>query len=242
MKWISDRAVSLFTLLAAASIASSCQRTPDSMWNDTKTAGRHVSRGVNTIGGKGGDSRQVASAEEFGADGSQSNVPNHQDDFIAFDDEPQGRLNMGEAQSVPQPRQTPGELGSSIPGIDAFKDPAQDPNLAPIFEHVHFEYNSSLVKGDESIAIIQKIADFMKSHPSMYLFVEGHCDQRGPAAYNFALGANRANAVRNMLIQEGISPDRVFTISYGKEKPLFQEEGEDYYRLNRRAQFKVWEG
>jgi peptidoglycan-associated lipoprotein len=81
----------------------------------------------------------------------------------------------------------------------------------------------------------------MKNHPRLYVFVEGHCDKRGSGSYNFALGANRANGVRTALIQEGVSPDRVFTVSYGKEKLLFEEDGEEFHRLNRRSQFKVYE-
>lgn len=221
-----------------AGVFFSCQRSADDVWNDTKTAGRHVSRGAQSLGGKGGDSRQVRSPEEFAAD----DATNHSalpDDFIAFSDEV-AQFKTGSSDIVRQPRETPGDAGSSIPGIEAFSDPQSDPQLAHIFENLHFEYNSSLIKSNENIATIQKIADYMKSHPSCYLLIEGHCDSRGPAAYNFALGANRANSVRNALAEDGISPDKLFTISYGKERPLFSEEGEEYFRLNRRAQFKIW--
>jgi peptidoglycan-associated lipoprotein len=223
-----------------AGLLFSCQRSANDVWNDTKTAGRHVSRGAQTIGGKGGDSRQVRSPEEFAAadDDSthQANVP---EDFIAFSDEAT-QFKTGSSDIVRQPKEAPGEPGSSIPGIEAFSDPQNDPQLARIFENIHFDYNSSLIKSEENIAILQKITEYMKGHPTCYLLIEGHCDARGPAAYNFALGANRANSVRNSLAEDGVSPDRLFTISYGKERPLFSEEGEEYYRLNRRAQFKIW--
>ena len=163
---------------------------------------------------------------------------NDRRDFTPLDDESLG-LQVGDAEAIPAPKDSPGEPGSAVPGIEAFKDPASDPELAPIFEHIHFDYNSSFVKGDENLRILQNIASYMKSHPRLYIFVEGHCDKRGSAAYNFALGANRANAIRTDLVQDGVSPDHVFTISYGKEKPLFEEEGEEFHRLNRRAQFKV---
>lgn len=211
---------------------ASCQRSTDDVWNDTKTASRHFGRGVDSIGGKQGSSRQVQDGTEYGGSAAR------QSDFVPLDD--QMDLQVSDAVNLP-PSESPGEAGSSVPGIEAFKDPAQDPQLAPIFEHVHFDYNSSLVKGDENMKIIHNITDYMKGHPGLYVFIEGHCDKRGSAAYNLALGANRANAVRSMLVQEGISGDRLFTISYGKERPLFDEEGEEFHRLNRRDQFKVYE-
>jgi peptidoglycan-associated lipoprotein len=221
-------------------LGTGCRRSPDEVWNDTKTAGRHVGRGVDTMGGKQSSSRQVKDGSEFGYESSTGGASRANNDFVPLDDDKLG-LQVGDAENLPAPKDSPGDPGSPVPGIEAFRDPAQDPELAPIFEHVHFEYNSSLIKGDENIKIVQKIADYMKNHPRLYAFVEGHCDKRGSAAYNMALGANRANAVRGELIQEGVSPDKIFTISYGKEKPLFEDEGEEFFRLNRRAQFKVYE-
>jgi peptidoglycan-associated lipoprotein len=228
----------ILSLLLLGGLGTGCRRSPDEVWNDTKTAGRHVGRGVDTMGGKQGSSRQIKDGSEFGYENGTGSRQNN--DFVALDDE-KLNLQVGDAESLPAPKDSPGDPGSPIPGIEAFRDPAQDPELAPIFEHVHFEYNSSLLKNDENLKIIQKIADYMKSHPRLYVFVEGHCDKRGSAAYNMALGANRSNAVRAALIEDTISPDRIFTISYGKEKPLFDDEGEEFFRLNRRAQFKVYE-
>jgi peptidoglycan-associated lipoprotein len=233
----------IIPILLAGCMSVGCQRSSDEMWNDTKTAGRHVGRGVGTIGGKQGTSQQVKDGSEF-SDNDSSGKPKRvgHPDFIGLDDDQERlALQMGGAESIPSPTESPGEPGSSIPGIEAFKDPALDPELAPIFEHVHFDYNSSLVKGDENQKILQNIADYLKNHPRMYVFLEGHCDKRGPLAYNFALGANRANSVRNFLVHEGVPYEHLFTISYGKEKPLFEEDGEEFQRLNRRVQFKIYE-
>ncbi len=217
-----------------------CQRSSDEVWNDTKTAGRHVKRGAKSLGGKQSSSRQIQNGSEFAQNNKRNGT--QPDDFIAFEDDPDHlKLSMEGSSSILPPNETPGEAGSSIPGIEAFKDPSQDPELAMIFEHVHFDYNSSLIKGEENMRVLQKIADYMKAHPSLYIFVEGHCDKRGPSTYNFALGANRSNSIRNMLISEGVSPDQIFTISYGKERLLFEEDGEEFQSLNRRCQFKVYE-
>jgi peptidoglycan-associated lipoprotein len=231
--------VLLIPMFVFLGFGTGCQRSTDDVWNDTKTAGRHVGRGLDTMGGKQGSSRQVTDGVEFGDSGSIA-MTKDRDGFSSAGDD-RYDLAIGDAEVIPAPKDTPGEAGSPIPGIEAFKDPALDPELAPIFEHVHFDYNSALVKGDENLRIIQNIATFMKNHPNIYVFVEGHCDKRGSSAYNFALGANRANVIRTDLIQEGISPDRLFTTSYGKEKPLFEEDGEEFHRLNRRVQFKVYE-
>ena len=213
------------------------QRSSDDVWNDTQSAGRHVARGVKTLAGFHGESRQINDRGEFTGDDVQ---PGARGDYEGFEDDPNLQLRVSEGQAL-QPRETPGEDGSSIPGIEAFKDPALDPELAELFRNVHFEYNSSLIKGDENLTIIANVADWLKSHPKVYIFVEGHCDNRGPAAYNFALGANHSNAVRNLLIKEGVVYDHVFTISYGKERPLREGDDEEIWRVNRRGQFKVYE-
>lgn len=222
-------------LVGAASIVlSGCHRSSDEVWNDTKTAGHHMSRGVGTLGGKHATSQQVTDPSQMGLDKTQ--------DFVAYSDEQDStKMEAGGEEAIPQPKETPGEPGSSIPGIDGFKDPLQDPATASIFEHIHFAYNSSLIKGDENLRIIHSINDYLKSHPKCYVFIEGHCDKRGPAAYNFSLGANRSNSVRSLLIQEGANPDHLFTVSYGKEKLLFNEDSEEFQKLNRRAQFKIFE-
>jgi len=226
----------LITALCAVSVLStSCRRSSDEVWNDTQSAGRHVKRGVNTLGGKHGESRQVKSNQEFSGNDTGN------DDFVKLDaDSQEASLRISDS-TIPQPKETPGELGSKIPGIEAFKNPADDPALAAIFQHLHFDYNSSLVKGEENLAVAQKISDFLKAHPNLYIFVEGHCDKRGPAAYNLALGANRSNAVRMVLINNGADQEHIFTISYGKERPLIEGDGEEFYRLNRRAEFRVLE-
>ena len=71
--------------------------------------------------------------------------------------------------------------------------------------------------------------------PSKYLLIEGHCDERGTREYNLALGERRSNATRNYLISMGISPDRISTVSFGKERPDIEGSYEDAWHLNRRS-------
>ena len=143
--------------------------------------------------------------------------------------------------NIQPPRETPGEMGSSIPGIEAFRDPSTHPQLASVFRSIYFEYNSDLIKGPENFSTLHQIADYLRSHPNVYLFIEGHTDERGPDAYNYALGLRRANTVRNRLLNEGVNPDRVFTITYGKDRPVVLEKHEEGWAKNRRAEFKIYD-
>lgn len=226
-----------FCLLIVTISLSGCIRSSDEVWEDSKSARRHVTRGFRTLGGKHGSSRAVQCRDDFMPCYDESY--DFQEEFVPLEDQPgMGALSMGNA--IQQPRETPGDPGSSIPGIGAFYDPSTNPSTARIFRNVQFEYNSNLVKGQNNVNTIKDIAEHMKRNPNMYVFVEGHCDERGPEAFNLALGSRRSNAVRNMLIQEGVHPDHVFTISYGKERPLMHEQNEEAWSQNRRAEFKVY--
>lgn len=230
----------LFTLILLAVSVSGCRRSHTEIWEDTKTASRHMGRGLRSIGGKHGDSRQVHSRDDFFPDNFNPNNFNYEEcEFIPLQDE--AGSDRTPMYSVRQPEETPGDPGSSVPGIHAFQDPSCRPELARVFQNVHFELNSNLVKGQQNLETIHRIADYMKGHPNTYIFVEGHCCDRGPAAFNLSLGSRRANNVRNLLVNEGVNPDRIFTVSYGKERPLVIGSDEQFSAMNRRAQFKIYE-
>lgn len=218
-------------------LTTSCQRNANSVWEDTKSAGRHVNRGFRSLGGKHTDSRQVSSRDEF-MPPDELVQPYTDPEYVPLPDDP----NAGNFTVMNRPpRETPGEPGSSIPAIDAFKEPNANPQWSAVFKNIHFPYNSNLVKGEENLAIVNNVANYMMSNSQTYIFVEGHCDERGPEAYNLALGSNRSNAVRNLLINEGVNPDRIFVISYGKERPIVTAHDEESWELNRRAEFKIFE-
>lgn len=228
----------LLTALALFSMTS-CRRGSNEVWEDTKTASRHMHRGIRSLGGKHGDSRAIRRREDFMPVETCSMFPPQQD-FVPLADyqNPQG---LTAHEYAAQPTQTPGEYGSNIPGIDAFRDPNTMPQLSGVFRPIRFEYNSNLIKGDQNLDTLHRAASYMKQHPGTYLFVEGHCDERGPEAYNLALGSRRANAVRSALIAAGVNSENVFTISYGKERPLIMESHEEAWTQNRRAEFKIYQ-
>jgi peptidoglycan-associated lipoprotein len=99
---------------------------------------------------------------------------------------------------------------------------------------VHFEYDRYAVRGEDR-DLLQRQAAWLQKYPQVRVTVEGHCDERGTREYNLALGARRANAVKEYLVSLGISSARVDTISYGKERPICTESNESCWSQNRRG-------
>jgi peptidoglycan-associated lipoprotein len=99
---------------------------------------------------------------------------------------------------------------------------------------VHFDYDKYGVL-DSDKATLQRQAAWLAKFPSIKVTVEGYCDERGTREYNIALGAKRANAVKEYLVSLGVSAARVDTISYGKEKPICTDSNEACWAQNRRG-------
>lgn len=104
---------------------------------------------------------------------------------------------------------------------------------------VYYQFDSVELEG-EAIDILKRNAEWMKTNPKSRVEVEGHCDDIGSAEYNLALGAKRAQTAKDFLIKEGIAPDRLVTISYGKEAPACFEHTEECRVKNRRARFVMF--
>ena len=102
----------------------------------------------------------------------------------------------------------------------------------------YFELDSYDIRS-EARPVLQKDADWMKRWPSTKITVEGHCDSRGTAEYNLALGNRRATAVRDYLTSLGIAADRIQIVSKGKEQPVCTEEVESCWQQNRRGHFLI---
>lgn len=97
---------------------------------------------------------------------------------------------------------------------------------------VFFDYDKSNIRPSEAPKTEGNIA-FFQEHSDVKVMIEGHCDDRGSEEYNIALGTTRAETVKHDLIQHGVSPDRIRTISYGKEKPFCNQDNEDCWQKNR---------
>jgi peptidoglycan-associated lipoprotein len=79
----------------------------------------------------------------------------------------------------------------------------------------------------------------MKAFPDATLRIEGHCDERGTIEYNMTLGEKRAFAAKSYLVSLGVSEYRLNTLSFGKERPLFNSHDEKSWSANRRCEFKL---
>lgn len=87
----------------------------------------------------------------------------------------------------------------------------------------------------EARAILDSQSAWLAKFPEVRVTIEGHCDERGTREYNLALGDRRANAAKNYLASRGVSPARITTISYGKERPLALGSDDASWAQNRRA-------
>jgi peptidoglycan-associated lipoprotein len=100
---------------------------------------------------------------------------------------------------------------------------------------VHFENDSPQLTG-ESQGILRNQARWLNQYAQYTVTIEGHADERGTREYNLALGAKRAMAVKGFLANQGVSPARMRTISYGKERPIAVCDDISCWSQNRRAQ------
>ena len=110
--------------------------------------------------------------------------------------------------------------------------------VVPQLDDIHFDFDKSDIRTDAR-EILQKNADWLQNNPDIKIQIEGHCDERGTAEYNLALGERRAMSTKKYLISLGISADRIYTISYGEELPIDPNHSEDSWAKNRRAHFLV---
>jgi peptidoglycan-associated lipoprotein len=128
---------------------------------------------------------------------------------------------------------------SPIPESVKFINPSEiNQEMAEIFKNIYFDYDSYEIK-KEYIEILKKIGDYLVKKPEILVLIEGHCDERGTREYNLVLGEQRALSVRNFLINLGVSPKRLFTVSYGEDKPAVIGNNENAWAKNRRCEFKI---
>jgi peptidoglycan-associated lipoprotein len=128
----------------------------------------------------------------------------------------------------PEPLPADSVAGRSLDDLN------KDSPLRPIF----FEYDSSDVS-DSARTILQANAGILKKYPSWVITIEGHCDERGTAEYNLALGERRAVSARAYLVSLGIDASRLRTVSYGSEFPFDPAHQESAWSRNRRAHFVI---
>jgi len=108
-------------------------------------------------------------------------------------------------------------------------------------DRVYFDFDKYDIRTDAQ-PLLEAQAAWLKRYPVVAVRIEGNCDERGTREYNLALGARRANAVRDFLVARGVAADRISTVSYGKEKPIDAGTGEEADAHNRNAHTAITGG
>jgi peptidoglycan-associated lipoprotein len=135
------------------------------------------------------------------------------------------------AEPIPVPPEPVRDESISSASLD---DLNRSSPLKPVF----FDYDSSEITSAGQ-AVLDDNAAVLKQNPSWAVTIEGHCDERGTAEYNLALGERRAVAARAYLVSVGTGADRLRTVSYGKEFPFDPGHDETAFSKNRRAHFVI---
>jgi peptidoglycan-associated lipoprotein len=107
-----------------------------------------------------------------------------------------------------------------------------------LLKDIHFDFDKYEIRPEDA-GILKENAAWLTKYPRVKIQIEGHCDERGTAEYNLALGERRSNSAKKYLLTLGIPGDRVSTISYGKERPLDPGHNEEAWGKNRRAHFII---
>jgi peptidoglycan-associated lipoprotein len=227
---------SYFTFVLSISclttLLTSCRHSSGSTWEDTKTLGHYIQRGSKLLFKQDPNSKLIGDAHEFNgpADG----------DFIPLNiNEISPVLSRFSQDDIESNQVIPSALETNTPAINAFKKPSNE--LSSIFKIVHFNTDEHALKDPHDLTTLKNIANYMKQHKDLYLFVLGHCDERGSEAYNLALATKRASYVRTSLVNHGVDANHVLTISFGKELPIDLGHSQEAWSKNRRAEFKIYE-
>lgn len=136
------------------------------------------------------------------------------------------------AVKPPAPPKAPasdGSLDALQKGVSATGGPLRD---------IGFNFDSAALS-EEARTTLRSNADWLRANAAARIQIEGHCDERGAADYNMALGAKRAQAAMDYLASLGITANRMSTISYGEEIPVCKDKTESCWAQNRRARFVV---
>ncbi len=108
-------------------------------------------------------------------------------------------------------------------------------------DRVYFDYDKFTVRADAE-PILSSQAAWLSRYPSVNVRIEGNADERGTREYNLALGARRANSIKDFLVAHGVSASRIETVSFGKEKPIDAGTTEEAYAKNRNGHTAITSG
>ena len=139
--------------------------------------------------------------------------------------------------TMPAPGPAPveqGETGAPRPG-------SERDFVINVGDRVYFDFDRYAIR-DDARSILDAQAAWLQRYPAVRVRIEGNCDELGTREYNFALGARRANSVKDYLVGRGVSVSRIETVSYGKERPVDTSGGADAQAHNRNGHTAITEG
>jgi peptidoglycan-associated lipoprotein len=145
------------------------------------------------------------------------------------------------AQAQEQKAQTPSKSLASAPSQSSSLDQLQKggaigtPASSPL-KDIYFDFDRADLRADARDTL-KANAQWLNNNPATTVQIEGHCDERGTAEYNLALGAKRAQAAKDYLVTLGVSEQRISTVSYGQELPVCTEHNEECWQKNRHDRF-----
>jgi len=137
----------------------------------------------------------------------------------------------------PRPRPVQQAAAPERPRVPDAATKARIDELLAKIEDAYFDYDKHTLRPDAITALqsdSSELRDILKDYPNYKLTIEGHCDERGSAEYNMALGDQRARAAKDYLTQVGIPSDQLSLVSYGKEHPVCEDHDEACWQKNRR--------
>jgi peptidoglycan-associated lipoprotein len=153
---------------------------------------------------------------------------------------------------APAPAAAPAPAPAPAPRPAARPAPPPEPSTAPVpgserdfvvnvGDRVYFDYNIFTLRSDAQPVLAAQAA-WLARYPAVQVRIEGNCDDRGTQEYNLALGARRANAIKEFLESHGVGSSRITTVSYGKERPIDPGTGDQAWEHNRNGHTAILSG
>ena len=170
--------------------------------------------------------------------GNRRVFPNDATTYTLLAQGPGGRATASATVNVTTPPPPPVAPAPATPATTISE------RLANEVQDAYFDYDKSNIRDDARVALTRDagaLSTILKDFPNATISIEGHCDERGSAEYNLALGDRRATSAKEFLGELGVPPERLRTISYGKERPQCAESNESCWQKNRRDHFTASE-
>lgn len=153
------------------------------------------------------------------------------------------------ASTTPETPSEPADTGDTAGSVESIDNDGGNASYAGNYKFaegrthegmlpIYFDFDSSDIRGDQR-ARIEGNAEFLKANPDYKITIEGNTDERGTTEYNVALGERRAQVAKKYIMNLGVSGSRIYTVSYGEEKPLLFDHDEYSWSQNRRDDFVI---